>query len=138
MGLFDHDRIEVLRGPQGTLFGRNTTGGAINFITKKPGLSGTDGYVQLGYANFDTITAQGAAEATLAEDVAGLRLAVNYAKGDGQIKNVFPGGRDAASVDSLHGRASLRVKPTETLDIVLRAYGETGRASIRERVGEYG
>ncbi|WP_257548394.1 TonB-dependent receptor [Sphingopyxis sp. DBS4] len=129
MGLFDLDRIEVLRGPQGTLFGRNTTGGAINFITKKPGLSGTNGYVQLGYANFDTITAQGAAEATLAEDVAGLRLAVNYAKGDGQIKNVFPGGRDAASVDTLQGRASLRLKPVETLDIVLRAYGGRDRGT---------
>jgi len=129
MGLFDLDRIEVLRGPQGTLFGRNTTGGAINFITKKPGLSGTNGYVQVGYANFDTITAQGAAEATLAEDVAGLRLAVNYAKGDGQIKNVFPGGRDANSVDTLQGRASLRVKPTETLDVVLRAYAGRDRGS---------
>lgn len=129
MGLFDLDRIEVLRGPQGTLFGRNTTGGAINFITKKPGLSGTDGYVQVGYANFDTFTAQGAAEATLAEDVAGLRLAVNYAKGDGQNKNVFAGGRDANSVDSLQGRASLRVKPTETLDVVLRAYAGRDRGT---------
>jgi iron complex outermembrane receptor protein len=129
MGLFDLDRIEVLRGPQGTLFGRNTTGGAINFITRKPDLSGTNGYVQLGYANFDTFTAQGAAEATLAEDVAGLRLAVNYAKGDGQIENVLPGGRDAASVDTLQGRLSLRVKPTETLDIVLRAYGGRDRGT---------
>ena len=122
MGLFDLDRIEVLRGPQGTLFGRNTTGGAINFITKKPSLSGNDGYVQVGYANFNTFTAQGAAEATLAEDVAGLRLAVNYAKGDGKIKNVFAGGRDANSVDTLQGRASLRLKPSDGLDIVLRAY----------------
>ncbi|MGN6690349.1 MAG: TonB-dependent receptor [Sphingopyxis sp.] len=129
MGLFDLDRIEVLRGPQGTLFGRNTTGGAINFITRKPGLSGNNGYLQLGYANFDTITAQGALEATLAEDVAGLRLAVNHAKGDGQIKNAFPGGRDAASVDTLQGRASLRVKPTETLDVTLRAYAGRDRGT---------
>ncbi len=129
MGLFDLDRIEVLRGPQGTLFGRNTTGGAINFITRKPGLSGTNGYLQVGYANYDTFTAQGAAEATLAEDVAGLRLAVNYAKGDGQIKNIFPGGRDAASVDTLQGRASLRIKPTETLDITLRGYAGRDRGT---------
>lgn len=129
MGLFDLDRIEVLRGPQGTLFGRNTTGGAINFITKKPGLSGSNGYAQLGYGNFDTISAQAAVEATLAEDSAGLRLAVNYAKGDGHIRNVHPGGRDAASTDSLQGRASLRVKPTETLDIVLRAYAGRDRGT---------
>ncbi|NLR70615.1 TonB-dependent receptor [Novosphingobium sp. ERN07] len=129
MGLFDLDRIEVLRGPQGTLFGRNTTGGAVNFITKKPDLSGSNGYLQLGYANFDTFTAQGAAETTLSEDKLGLRVAANYAKGDGQIRNVFPGGRDAASTDTLQGRVALRAKPAETLDITLRAYGGRDRGT---------
>ena len=129
MGLFDLDRIEVLRGPQGTLFGRNTTGGAINFITRKPDLSGYEGYVQLGYGNFNQFTAQGAIEATLAEDVAGLRVAVNYANGDGYIRNVFPGGRDAASTDTLQGRATLRVKPSDALDIVLRAYAGRDRGT---------
>lgn len=129
MGLFDLDRIEVLRGPQGTLFGRNTTGGAINFITKKPDLSGTNGYLQAGYANFDTFTAQGAAEATVSEDKLGLRVAVNYAKGDGQMKNVFPGGRDAMSTDTLQGRVSLRAMPSEALDITLRAYAGRDRGT---------
>ena len=129
MGLFDLDRIEVLRGPQGTLFGRNTTGGAINFITKKPDLSGTNSYLQAGYANFDTFTAQGAAEATLSQDKVGLRVAGNYAKGDGQIRNVFPGGRDAMSTDTLQGRVSLRAMPSEALDITLRAYGGRDRGT---------
>lgn len=129
MGLFDLERIEVLRGPQGTLFGRNTTGGAINFITRRPDLSGSEGYVQLGYANYNTFTAQAALETTLSEDVAGLRLAINYAKGDGQIENVFPGGRDGNSVDSLQGRLTLVVQPSDTVDITLRAYGGRDRGT---------
>jgi iron complex outermembrane recepter protein len=130
MGLFDLDRIEVLRGPQGTLFGRNTTGGAINFITRKPSLSGSNGYVELGYGNFDTFTGKAAIETTLSEDAVGLRLAVNYAKGDGQIRNVFAGGRDANSTDTLQGRATLRIKPGNGgLDIVLKAYGGRDRGT---------
>ena len=65
----------MLRGPQGTLFGRNTTGGAINFITKGPTLSGNEGYVEGGYGNFNTYTAQAAIETTMVEDQLGLRIA---------------------------------------------------------------
>ena len=129
MGLFDLERIEVLRGPQGTLFGRNTTGGAVNFITRRPDLSGSEGYVQLGYGNFNTITAQAAFETTLSPDVIGLRLAVNYADGDGQIKNVFAGGRDGNSTDTLQGRASLRISPGDALDITLRGYAGRDRGT---------
>jgi outer membrane receptor protein involved in Fe transport len=124
MGLFDLDRIEVLRGPQGTLFGRNTTGGAINFITREPSLSGSNGYVQAGYGNFNTYTVQAAGETTFAQDQVGVRAAVNYASGDGMFKNVYPGGADPDSTDTLQGRVSVRLKPTDIpLDIKLVAYG---------------
>lgn len=128
MGLFDVDRIEVVRGPQGTLFGRNTTGGAINFITRAPALSGNNGYVEAGYGNFNTFTAQGAAEATLVEDQLGLRVAANYVKGDGRIRNVYPGGLDAASQDTLQGRATLRYRsPDDRLDLRVKAYAGRDR-----------
>jgi len=124
MGLFDLDRVEVLRGPQGTLFGRNTTGGAINFITREPGLDGSNGYVQAGYGNYDTFTVQAAGETTLAGDQIGVRAAVNYAVGDGEFQNVYPGGKDPDSTDTLEGRLSLRIKPDGSpLDVKIVAYG---------------
>tara|TARA_A100001391_G_scaffold203429_5_gene195740 strand:- start:2988 stop:5234 length:2247 start_codon:yes stop_codon:yes gene_type:complete len=130
MGLFDLERVEVLRGPQGTLFGRNTTGGAINFITRTPKLSGENGYAEAGYGNFDTFKAQGALEATMVEDQLGIRVAANYEKGDGQIRNVAAGGRDANSVETLQGRLALRIKPGNgPLDIKIRAYAGRDRGT---------
>ena len=123
MGLFDLDRVEVLRGPQGTLFGRNTTGGAINFITKAPTLSGNQGYAEAGYGSFNTVTAQAAIETTMVQDQLGLRVSGNYAKGDGQIKNVYAGGLDPNSQDTLQLRAILRIRPGDgPLDIKLKGY----------------
>jgi iron complex outermembrane recepter protein len=124
MGLFDLDRVEVLRGPQGTLFGRNTTGGAINFITREPSLSGSNGYFEAGFGSFNTFKVDAAAETSLADDQVGLRAAVNYEVGDGQFKNVFPGGKDPASTDTLEGRVSLRLKPNNLpIDIKIVGYG---------------
>jgi iron complex outermembrane receptor protein len=124
MGLFDLDRVEVLRGPQGTLFGRNTTGGAINFITRAPSLAGSNGYIETGYGNFNTFKVDGAAETTLADGQLGLRGAINYATGHGQFENVYPDGRDEGSTNTLQGRISLRVHPSDSaLDIRLTGYG---------------
>ncbi|HEX7852233.1 MAG TPA: TonB-dependent receptor [Sphingobium sp.] len=136
MGLFDLDRVEVLRGPQGTLFGRNTTGGAINFITKQPKLSGTEGYLEAGYGNFNTFKVQGAVETSMVEDQLGVRVAVNYEKGDGQIHNVYPGGSDANSINTLQGRVSLRIKPDNgPLDIKIRAYAGRDRGTQATPLG---
>ncbi len=119
--LYDLDRVEVLRGPQGTLYGRNTTGGAINFITRKPDLNGGNGYLTAGYGSYNTWTAQGAVEATLEEDVLGVRLAFTRAKGDGYTFNPTLN-RDYATTDSIAGRFSLRMKPNDRIDINLKAY----------------
>jgi iron complex outermembrane recepter protein len=124
MGLFDLDRVEVLRGPQGTLFGRNTTGGAINFITREPSLSGSNGYAEVGYGSFNTVKVQAAGETTFAADQVGVRAAVNYEHGDGEFQNVFPGGKDPDSTETLQGRLSVRIKPNDVpLDLKIVVYG---------------
>ena len=67
--VYDIERVEVLRGPQGTLYGRNSTGGAINFITARP-TKEFEGYARAGYGSFDTFTASGALSGPLSEHAA--------------------------------------------------------------------
>ena len=130
MGLFDLDRVEVLRGPQGTLFGRNTTGGAINFITRAPSLRGTEGYAEVGYGNYNTVRAQAAVETTMVEDQLGLRVSGNYIKGDGRVKNICPGALDPSSIDTWQARAILLIKPGDgRLTIKLKGYGGRDRGT---------
>jgi iron complex outermembrane recepter protein len=89
VGLFDLDRIEVLKGPQGTLFGRNTTGGALNITTADPGEK-FEGYLNGTYGNYDKIRVQAAVSVPLGQD-AGLRLATNINKRDGFVRNPLLG-----------------------------------------------
>ncbi|MFW2830350.1 TonB-dependent receptor [Sphingomonas sp. ID0503] len=122
--LFDLDRVEVLRGPQGTLFGRNTTGGAINLITRKPTLSGSSGYVTAGYGNYDRYKVEGALETTLKDDEAGIRVAGYRTKQDGFFREVDPsankfGSKRYNGVDSYGGRVTLRIKPSDRFDVTL-------------------
>lgn len=129
MQLYDLERVEVLRGPQGTLYGRNTTGGAINFITKMPGLDGSEGFVQGGIGSFNLREAQGAIETTFTDDVFGARVAFNYKESDGFLQNKVPGGKDASGTNSLSGRLALRLKPTERVDLKFKAYASENDGS---------
>lgn len=121
---FDLQRVEVLKGPQGTLYGRNTTGGLMNFISTAPGLGGDrNGRVEVSYGNRDTITAQAATDLNLIEDKLGLRIALFHTESDGFMKNAGPTGPDTyGDQDSWQGRLTLKYQPTHDFTALLRLY----------------
>ena len=83
---YDLQRVEVLKGPQGTLYGRNATGGAINVIPNHPILGQTSGEFQASYGNYNAINAQGAINLPLG-NIAAFRLAGTYNKHDGYLSD---------------------------------------------------
>jgi iron complex outermembrane recepter protein len=87
-GMFDLDHVEVLKGPQGTLFGRNATAGLVHFITKKP-TDHLDGYVDVTYGSYNNVRLEGAIGGPIAGELKG-RLSGFYERYDGWIKNKYP------------------------------------------------
>ena len=86
--LFDLDRAEILRGPQGTLFGRNSTGGLVHYVTKKP-TQQAGGYFKASYARFNELKLEGGATASLSETLSA-RVSFLSHHSDGYIKNLNP------------------------------------------------
>ena len=85
-GFFDLQQVEVLRGPQGTLYGRNTTGGAINLTTRKPGDT-TEADLSVDYGRFNSVDVQGGVSVPLSKDLISFRLAGLYQRDDGYSLN---------------------------------------------------
>lgn len=117
-GFYDLERVEVLRGPQGTLYGRSATAGVVDMITKKP-TDQLEGYANLTFGNYADKQFEGAIGGPLT-DIISARIATNIEKRDGFGKNLFTGtqidDRDAQAV-----RASIRIKPQDKLVIDLIA-----------------
>ena len=109
----------MLRGPQGTLYGKNTTGGAVNFITRRPGTENAN-YVSVGTGNYGLIEAETAFDITLSDELA-VRLAGTYAEADGWLKNVNPGLDDAHSIDEYGVRLSVLWQARDDVELMLRA-----------------
>jgi len=120
VAMYDLERVEVLKGPQGTLYGKNTTGGAVNLITRGAKLGETSGYLSAGYGNYNRVDVSGAVNVPLG-DKAALRVAGTYSHADGWFKNQLPGMPDLAEVKEYGVRASLYFEPADGIDFTLRA-----------------
>lgn len=99
--LFDTERVEVLRGPQGTLYGRNATGGLIQFISRKPS-DEPEGFIDVEYSEFDSYKLEAAVGGPLGDNVR-VRASFLANKSDGYVRNTFLN-EDANQADSIAGR----------------------------------
>lgn len=118
LDFIDIDRIEVLRGPQGTLFGKNTTAGAFNVTTRKPSFTSGANF-EVSFGNYGFLQAKASITGALSKKFAG-RLSFSGTQRDGLIENVATG----KSVNDLNNqgvRGQLLYKPTENTDITLAA-----------------
>ncbi|MBX7198664.1 MAG: TonB-dependent receptor [Rhodospirillaceae bacterium] len=130
-GLYDLDRVEVLKGPQGTLFGRNTTGGVINFVTRKPDVAdGLNANGSATYGRFNEMDFAGAVGAPVG-DAASVRLAAQSLSRDGYVTNQNPAsgiGREG-KIDMHSARGQFRVQ-SGALDVLFGVRGAQNRSDV--------
>lgn len=112
----DLERIEVLRGPQGSLYGRNATGGAINFVTKAPQLGEFSGSLRGTAGNYDLFEARASANVPLGQTVA-VQLGYMHSQQDGFVKNMGTGAERFGDKRRDAYRVAARWAPTDALDI---------------------
>ncbi|MDB5497299.1 MAG: hypothetical protein JWP28_1330 [Phenylobacterium sp.] len=116
--LLDLERIEVLKGPQGTLYGRNTTGGSVNIISTLPNSDGLSGTLLAGAGNFDRYEAAGTVNLPLAKGVS-LRVSANLVDHSGYAQDTVHH-TDLLDEHSRSIRATLRLDPTDKLEVLVR------------------
>lgn len=145
MGYFDIDRVEILKGPQGTLFGRNATGGLVQNVIAKPKLGELSGFGEVSYGRFNEVSAKGGLNIPLGSNAA-FRGSVLYSSIDDYWKNVYPaGGPGSATILSfapggtvvspsggnLGGSRNLTLRGqlllTPTPDLTIRLTGSYGK-----------
>jgi iron complex outermembrane receptor protein len=127
-GLFDLERVEVLKGPQGTLFGRNTTAGAVNFISRKP----TDvlsGYLTVDYGNYESAMVEGAIGGPITDDLGGRVAVQTVQRGSGYQTNRLTGEK-VGEIDRTSARGLLAWSPADNLDFLLSMHAGTDESDV--------
>lgn len=117
---FDLERIEVLRGPQGTLFGRNATSGVVNLVTAKPDLGSFGAAGEFEYGNYNSIKAEGVVNVPIGDSI-GVRVAGFFLNRDGYTTNLFDNS-DVDDRDMYAVRGSLRFEPGADTTLDFMAY----------------
>ncbi|MCP4573668.1 MAG: TonB-dependent receptor [bacterium] len=120
--IFDMERIEVLRGPQGTLFGRNTPAGIVKFESRKPKFE-TDGFGRVSYGNYGTMQFEGAAGGAVVEDMLAVRASFLYQSRQDWVTNTHTGEDDAlGGYTDLAGRLQFLLTPSEDFSALLNVH----------------
>lgn len=131
VGLFDIDRIEVLKGPQGTLYGSATMGGLIKYVTKRPNSHEFSGQAQAGVSSTNNggtnYNVAAAVNIPLVSDKFALRASAYQSKDGGYIDNLTLGQKDVNRSDIYGGRLDLLFTPTDALSIRLTAFAQNVR-----------
>ncbi|MBW8297178.1 TonB-dependent receptor [Sphingopyxis sp.] len=133
LGFYDVDRVEVLRGPQGTLYGRNAIAGTINILTRDPGLT-FNGYGSTTVGTYGLLAAEGAVGVRLS-DTLGARLAVRAVNREGFGENLTSGA-DVGDERSISSRLRLIFEPSSAVEI--RLTGDYSRVNDRSGGYRYG
>jgi iron complex outermembrane receptor protein len=123
--VFDVQDVEVLRGPQGTLFGRNTPAGVVKVDTKKPN-DDYSGYVDLSYGNYNTVDFSAAVGGAIVPNILDFRLSVLEERRDDWVHNINPTtqyNRNLEGYTDTAARLQLLYKPSETLDALFEVDG---------------
>jgi len=115
--VFDLDQVEVLRGPQGTLFGRNTPAGIVKFNTVRPDAVGKN-YVKASWGSYNTINAEAGVGSGDASDVLSARVSVLYQHRDNWVDNIdVPGTKNLEGYDDFAARLQVQAKPNDALTL---------------------
>ncbi|WP_294188999.1 TonB-dependent receptor [uncultured Sphingomonas sp.] len=132
---FDLERVEVLRGPQGTLFGRNATSGVVNFITAKPDLSGIHAAGEFEYGNYDSKRVRAMFNLPFT-DTLGIRVAGTYLNRNGYTYNEYTGNRiDGRDLYSVRGTLSWEPNPDTRVDLIAYYFHENDdRSRIQKQL----
>lgn len=127
--LFDLERMEALKGPQGTLYGRNSTAGAINIVTAKPSFGGVEGRLAAGYGNYQTAEIEGMLNLPVSDTFA-LRFAGKAVKQDEGFFDNRLLGRDIGRREVGLARAQALWAATEDVEVLVKLEVQKGRSEV--------